>query len=347
MQKKIENNKIKIYLVFVFILFVFVLYFTLKDNYRAILETLSKVKIIYLLLGILFVFISKYLIGVIVYFLAKKENKDTKLRKMVQIELIYPFFAGITPGSTGGETFEIFYLKETGIPYGKATNITIQKYILYEISLIIVNTLAVILNLFTGIIPDSSLVGSAITINFVCNFCLLGILFLLAYNKKFKHFIMKYGLEFLCKIKVIKDKDNTQKKIDSYLDNFDSGVDKLRSDKKLFIKLICINILSLLFLIIAAWPVARSLNINNISILNLFILATYVKMISFLIVTPGNSGGAEYTFIYLFTGLLLNEDIMAYMLIWRFVTYYIPLITGGVLALTWGREKKDEKTFSI
>ena len=62
-------------------------------------------------------------------------------------------------------------------------------------------------------------------------------------------------------------------------------------------------------------------------------------MMCLLIVTPGNSGGAEYCFIYLFTGLLIEEDIISYMLMWRFVTYYIPLVLGGILAMTWRKEE--------
>jgi len=339
-----QKKKIKLYLVFVFALFVFVLYFSLKDNYKAIIETLANVKIIYLLLGILFVFISKYFVGLVTYYLAKKEKKDTKLSKMVQIALIYPFFAGITPSSVGGESFEIFYLKQTGISYGKSSNIAIQKFILYEIALITVNFIAVILNLFTNIVPDTSLVRSSVTINFIVNIVILVFLFFLVYNKKFNHFIMNKGLKLLHKIKIIKDLKKTQKSLDNYLDNFDDGVDKLKSDKKLFIKLICVSILSLVFFMLAAHPIARSLDINGISVINLFILATYAKMMCLLIVTPGNSGAAEYCFIYLFTGLLLEEDIMAYMLIWRFVTYYIPLITGGILAIMWGKGDKNEKT---
>lgn len=342
-----QKKKIKIYLIFVVILFVFVLYFSLKDNYNNILSALANVKIIYLLLGILFVFISKYLIGLITYYLGVKEKKNIKLSKMVQISLIYPFFAGITPSSVGGETFEIFYLKQAGISYGKASNISIQKFILYQISLIIVNFIAVFFNIFTNIVPDTSLVGSSVTLNFIVNIVILGFFFLLAYNKKFNHFIMNQGLTFLHKIKVVKDIDKYKKTLDSYLENFDEGVDKLRSDKKLFIKLVGISILSLVFFILAAYPIARSLNINDISVLNLFILATYAKMMCLLIVTPGNSGAAEYCFIYLFTGLLSENSVMAYMIIWRFVTYYIPLIVGGILAITWGKEKKDEENNCI
>jgi len=309
-----------------------------------IINTLTNVKILYLILGILFVYMSKFLIGFIVYLISKKDKENLSLKTMLHIEIIYPFFAGITPGSLGGESFEIFYMKSgAGLSLGKASNVVMQKYILYLISLILVNTITVILNLFTNIVPFNGLVGSAVIINFVYNIALLGFLFLLVYNKKVNHFVMNKGLSFLHTIRIVKDIDKTQKRLNNYLDNFDEGVDKLRSDKKLFIKLIGMSMLSLGCLLGAALPIARSLGINNISLLNLFILVTYTRMISLLVVTPGNSGGAEYCFIYLFTGLLLDDEIMAYMLIWRFVTYYIPLIVGGIFALFWGKGDRNEK----
>ena len=40
----------------------------------------------------------------------------------------------------------------------------------------------------------------------------------------------------------------------------------------------------------------------------MFILSTYVKMLSLIFITPGNSGAAEYNFVYLFTGLISESD---------------------------------------
>lgn len=326
------------------VLFIFVLYFTLKDNFLDILNTLKTVNIIWLIIGVVFVFLSKYFIGLTTYYLAKKDKKDVSFGKMQQIALIYPFFAGITPSSVGGEAFEVFYLKQCGISYGKASNISMQKFILYQISLIIVNLLAVILNMFTNIVADTSLVGSTVTLNFIVNIAILGGCFLVTYNKTVKNFILHNSINFLSKIKVIKNSEESRKKVDTYLENFDEGAKALHKDRKLFWQLVAVNVISLIFLITAAWPVARALHINHINILNLFILATYAKMMCLLVVTPGNSGAAEYCFIYLFTGLIHEDGIMAYMLIWRFVTYYIPLITGGIIAMSWGRRKHEEIT---
>ena len=169
---------------------------------------------------------------------------------------------------------------------------------------------------------------------------------MVTYNKKFNHFLVEKGVLFLYKIRLIKDIEKTKITVDNYLDNFNEGAADLRRDKKLFVKLIGLSIVSYIFLMLAAWPIAISLNITNISIIDLFILATYAKMMCLLIVTPGNSGAAEYCFIYLFTGLIAEDGIMAYMLIWRFVTYYIPLLLGGVLDIMWGRRKNNEEVSS-
>ncbi len=338
-----KKHKIKLYLLIVTILFIGILYFSLKDNYLDILNALSNVNIFYLAIGILFVFLCRYFLAVTTYYLAKKEIKDVKMSKMFKICLIYPFFAGITPSSIGGESFEIFYLKDAGIPYGKATNITMQKLILYQISLIIVDTFVVILNFFTKIVPNDGLVTTTIILNFIVNISLLGASFFLVYNKKFNSFIMKKGILLLNKLHIIKDTDSVREKLDSYLTNFNEGAEKLKKDKKLFFQMVLVNIISLLFYYLSSIPIAKSLGIDSISMLNIFIIAKYSKMMCLLFVTPGNSGGAEYCFIYLFERLLSESSVMAYMLIWRLATYYIPLIVGGIIAISWGKEKKQNE----
>ena len=336
-----KKNKLTVYLVIVIILFAGVLYFSLRNDYRDILNTLKDVNILFLLIGVFFMFLSKYFLGETLYFLAKKEKKDIKMKDMALIELIYPFFAGITPSALGGESFEIFYMRDCGIPIGKGSNIAIQKFITYQISLLLINTVAVILNLFMRVVPFNSFIFTFVVINFIVNGILLGFFFLVAYNRKFNHFIMKKGLQIGHKLHLVRNIEKTRERLDSYLKNFDEGVEKLREDKKLFFKVIGIQMLSFLFYMLAAYPVAVSMGITNISAIKMFILATYVKMLSLIFITPGNSGAAEYNFLYLFTGFITESEIMAFMLIWRFVTYYIPLIFGGLLAIVWKKVKNN------
>lgn len=338
-----KKEKVKYYLILVFILLVFVLYFSLKDNYKNILEALSEVNILFLLIAIFFIFLSKYYLGRVLYLLAKKEKKDISEKDMIKIEMIYPFFAGITPSSLGGESFEIFYLKDCGISIGKSSNAAVQKFITYQISLLIFNTLAVLLNLFLRVVPFDSFVCTCLIISFIANIIITFFTFFVAYNKRFNHFIMNKGINIGHKLHLIKNIEKTKASLDSYLANFDEGVENLKKDKRLFVKLVGIQFLSYFFYMMTTFPIAVSLGITNVNVFAMFIISTFVKMMSILVITPGNTGSAEASFVYIFsslTGLIGDAKAVAFMLIWRVVTYYIPLITGGIMALLWGRRKQ-------
>ena len=71
-----KKNKLTVYLVIVIILFAGVLYFSLRNDYKDILNTLKDVNILFLLIGVFFMFLSNYFLGETLYFLAKKEKKD-------------------------------------------------------------------------------------------------------------------------------------------------------------------------------------------------------------------------------------------------------------------------------
>lgn len=68
-----KKNKLTIYLTFVIILFVCVLYISLKDDYKDILNALDNVNILFLLIGVFFMFLSKYFLGETLYFCKKRK----------------------------------------------------------------------------------------------------------------------------------------------------------------------------------------------------------------------------------------------------------------------------------
>jgi uncharacterized protein (TIRG00374 family) len=58
-----------------------------------------------------------------------------------------------------------------------------------------------------------------------------------------------------------------------------------------------------------------------------------VTMISGLIPSPGAAGGAEGIVYIFFKRFFKPTSILAAVLIWRFITYYLNLLIGGVFCL--------------
>jgi uncharacterized membrane protein YbhN (UPF0104 family) len=48
---------------------------------------------------------------------------------------------------------------------------------------------------------------------------------------------------------------------------------------------------------------------------------------------PGGSGGIEYAFVAFFGFYITGSTLMAMLLIWRFITYYLSLLIGGLVII--------------
>jgi len=53
---------------------------------------------------------------------------------------------------------------------------------------------------------------------------------------------------------------------------------------------------------------------------------------------PGGTGGLEYAFVHYFGFFIVSAPLVAAMLVWRFMTYYLMMSVGGVMLLFKKRE---------
>ena len=65
--------------------------------------------------------------------------------------------------------------------------------------------------------------------------------------------------------------------------------------------------------------------------LEAIVASAYVMLIGSFVPLPGGTGGIEYGFIKFF-GIFIISDVKlkALMLLWRFVTFYMGIIVGGI-----------------
>ena len=72
------------------------------------------------------------------------------------------------------------------------------------------------------------------------------------------------------------------------------------------------------------------------SFFDLIGITSFVYMISDFVPLPGASGGSEGTF-YILLNVFLKGATSATLLVWRFSTYYLGLIVGG-LTMSFSKE---------
>lgn len=337
---KVNKNNFIINIFIILIVLGIVLYFSLKDDYKEIVSSILNMNKIYIIVAIL-VLILYRLIGSIAHYIVIKTNGElVSLKKCFQISFIVLFFHGVTPFSSGGQPMEVYYLHKEGIGITKSTNITLQNFMIYQISLVLVGVFAICYNGIYGLFPNDSLIKRLVVFGFVVNLLVLLISFILSFSTKISRVISSLGIDLLNKFNIIKDKENTKDKFNGYLDKFYKNAVKLKKNKRVVLLSIIINIVSILVLYSMPYFLGVGLGLD-LSLIETIVATSYVMIIGSFVPIPGGTGGIEYGFVFFFKYLINGSILNGLMLVWRFISYYFGIILGAIfLSLYRKKEKK-------
>ena len=337
---KNKKTSFLINIIIILIVLVIVLYFSLKDDYYEITKAINNMNPIWCLLAIIILCIYRGLISLSHYLLVKQNNEKISYLKLFQINFIILFFHGVTPFAGGGQPMEIYYLHKEGLPVTKATNITLQNFIVYQISLVLTGIFALTYNLFFNLFPSNRLIKKLVILGFTINTLVLIITYVLSFGKKLNKFILEKGIHFAAKIKIVKDEVKVQKKFKESITTFQQNALELKKKRYLLALYVLINLLALVTLYSMPYVIAIGLG-QNVRLIEIIVTTAYVMIIGSFVPIPGGTGGIEYSFIFFYNYLLKGSIINAIMLLWRFVSYYLGMIFGAI-ALAFYRKKDKE-----
>ena len=313
-----------------------VLYIVLKDDFKDIVDILTKIDIKYILLAFLFYALFIVIKGYVNYKITN-DKKRLSLKEAIKHNIITQFFNGVTPFSTGGQPMEVYMLMEHDIPIAKATNQTIQSFIFYQIALVICGSIAVINNFLFPIFPKVRILQILVLLGFIINVLVVVVLILISRSKKVTDKLSDLSIKVLKKLKRKVDEEDIKQKFSDYHEGFK----ELRKRKKLFIGGVLLNIISLLCLyIVPLFLLYAMRDFSSLNINSTITASAYVYIIGGFVPIPGASGGIEYGFTKFFGNFIVGHKLSVVLLLWRFITYYVGVIIG---AIVFNFEKKVEK----
>lgn len=324
--------------IIILIVTIIVLYLSLKDDYDTIINTILGINKLWLLVAFLCLLGYYFCKSIVMHNFAKEFKKDFRFREAFRLTLETNFFHAITPFASGGQPYEIYSLTKKQIKVVDATNVSIECFIVYQIALVTLGIIAIVCNSIFHII-NSSVLSHLLTLGFMVNLMVIVVLFWLTLSKSAPTKVVNFVIAILEKIKIIKNKDEIKEKMDNYLKEFNSGAKTLFRNWKRFLSMILTQFVSLLCLYVIPVALFYGLGINHITPFMTIVIMAYVMLIGSFVPIPGGTGGLEYAFISLFSGLLTGPVLNAIMLVWRFITYYFGMILGAIVL----NFKKDVK----
>ena len=321
-----------------------VLYFSLKDDYKEILNGIINANKLWLLLAVVLIFGYWFFKALIFFRFTRKFKKDYKFKKAFKLQLLTNFFNAITPFSSGGQPFQIYTLKKQGVELTASTSIIIQNFIVYQIALVSLGIISIISNSIFHFFEDVQILNYLVTIGFIINTLIIIGLFLIAFAKKFNKFVIGKSIKILSKTKIVKDEEKTLNNWHEYINNFHEGAKLLIADKGFFARAILDAFLALLcqYLIpvIILYSTGDYTSFNGLTSI---VACSYVMLIGSFVPIPGGTGGLEYSFIQFYGNFVGGSTLRVIMILWRAVTYYLGLILGAIVVNFKEKEKEEEE----
>ena len=315
--------------IIVLIISAVVLYLSFKDNFSEKVHYLFSFNPIWLIISFSLIIIYWILKGLVLYHCIVKLDKNYTKKDGIHLMVTTQFFHAITPFASGGQPWQIYKLKKSGLSLGESTNAIIQDFIVYQIALILLGIIAVVSNNIFHILPSDSALRYLVTIGFTLNTLVIIILFIVAFSKKWNKKIIDGTINLLYKIKIVKNKEKMLEKSSKFIENFSGSAKVLFKDKFNFIRITFLNFVALSIQYLIPFTLMLGLNIY-VNPFYVVVTSAYVMLIDSLIPTPGSTGGLEYGFMSFFKTFIKGSKLSIIMIVWRIVTYYFGIIVGAI-----------------
>lgn len=238
----------------------------------------------------------------------------------------------ITPLGSGGQPFEIYYMKKNGYSSDTATAAPMTKYMIWQFSFFLL--CLIILILYSKDYLSSPLV-------LICAWIGLGIvlliflfIFLMSIANKFGAFMVVNVLKLLHKVKIIKNYRVTLFKVLKFVKSYQYNIKRFAKEPILIISEIIITALGIISNALIAYFIYLAFaETTDVSWWDIVCKVCICELASSFIPLPGGSGAQELSFNALIGYLFPEGSFFWAVLIWRILTYYIHLLQGCVILI--------------
>lgn len=268
--------------------------------------------------------------------LKKRDEIHKAWRDARNTVLIGRYYDNITPAAIGGQPFQIYYMnKNSCAKGGLATTIPIVGMISGQIGFLIIAVICFLAGSYS--MNNAPLIAAACFGLLFYAFWPIAVV-IATFLPRATTEIITAGVKLLAKIHIIKNREQAIEKAQKGVRDYATCLKMILKTRNLFFKTIILSVLFHLLICSIPFFVVTAFG-GQIDFLPCFVTTVAVTSAVYFVPTPGNAGAAEGTFYLVFSALSSGYTFWA-MLTWRFFSYYIYIILGGITYLIMYLEKK-------
>jgi uncharacterized protein (TIRG00374 family) len=340
-------------LTILFSLSVIVIIFATTFNQETIGYILS-FNLLFLGLAILFRVLALVFWGIRIQLMSGSLGYRVKLPYCVNMVLAGLLAGTITPGQVGNDPVRVHELYRAGVKIGDATAVVIMERFLDGIILTVMGILIMTMmtEYFLSIFSPALLILVIIAWIFMISFLFIPF-FAVRYPEKTKNFLMRLVNWLVPRLFRMSASYNwITERADHEIDNLFTSMARFTGTARrgLFIGGIMTGLFWITEFMVAS-IIMMGLGLSPF-ILESFFFQILIAIIMMIPLTPGSSGITELSTSSLYALLIPSGMIGIFVLLWRFVTFYLNIILGSIAGLAifkrelsyQEKEEEPEKT---
>ena len=280
--------------------------------------------------------------GFVLNLLCRHLCPDWSFGRSFSVGLTGLLYSALTPFSTGGQPMQIYAMHKMGMDTGKAGSIIAVKTLTYQVVMVAYSLVAVAakLHFFQTSVSNFSFVT---IIGLFSNTIFIVLVFLFMISENTTDKMVTAIIQFLHKIKLCKHPKERYEKIHGQLEVFHDASKLMGNSTKLYLTAMGITVIQITLNSLIPYFIYRSFGMHTAPVTTMVAAQVFVAMVSAFVPLPGASGGAEGSF-YLFFGMFFQAAILPAILLWRFLTYYLNILFGGIISYIGGKRYNKETT---
>ena len=336
--RKLANLKMIRNLVFFVLLIIFTFWYIFKDqDLNKLKNCLESANLGYVIIGFLLMFGSYLMESInIRSILISLGEKKFSIFRAFKFTSIGAFFSAITPGSTGGQPAEVYYMTKEGIKATNGTLAMLMELCGFQMS-------AIVLAIICGIINSSLLSGSTIwfyILGIVANACALTGILLGMFSTKLTRKFINFVIRMMKKIKV-RGYEKKKIKLEEGIAQYIESAKYIKENKKVFINSILRVFIQVVLFHSIPYFIYRAFGLTELNYFNLFTMQAVLYITVAAIPVPGSIGVSETLFIKLYGVAFSKSLISGAMLLFRFVSFYSYIIIFSIIVIINATKSKN------
>ncbi|HHT21622.1 MAG TPA: flippase-like domain-containing protein [Tissierellia bacterium] len=252
------------------------------------------------------------------------------LKRTFGYALVDFYYSGITPGASGGQPAQIYYMSRDRIEPGIASVSLLCFNLCYHISALLIGGFGMIYA--HSLLQGHALIRWLLIYGLLAQAGLIALFSALLIDELLVHRLLHQLLSLLHRIRLVRRLEPWQQKLDNQLSEFQRASGLLRQAPGLILKTLSHTTIHLILFYSIPYLLLRAFH-YPVGYLELLTLQACLQLAMESLPVPGGIGITEASFLSLYSSLIGGEKIVGILILSRLISYGLGLISGGVSSL--------------